>query len=151
MNDEAESSYTFRPYLNDDIPFIQNSWGSSYYKGANYSKYLSPEEFHKSHRPIRESLFKKPNIAIVLAVAEKDSSLILGWVAVEKPAKSPVTILHYIYVKQAFKDLGIASELLHKVTNHNSVLYTHLTDKAERLMHKKRQKYFNYHYCPHLT
>lgn len=141
-------SYSLRPYRNDDIPFIQSSWGSSYYQGGGYQRLMSPQLFHHYHRPIRESFFDRPCSSVSIICATEDPSLIMAWLAWEKPEDEDCVILHFLYVKQAFKGEGLAKELLSSFKDQKPILYTHLTEQAEKIIEKKRLKYF---YCPHLT
>lgn len=140
--------YKFRPYVLSDMSFIQSSWSQSYFSGANYKKAISPEGFNKYHRPLRESFLDRPTSAIIVCCAETDHDLILGWIAVEKPEEDEDhIILHYVYVKDAFKGNGIAKELLKLARVSDKIVYTHKTEKAEMLMRKKNIKGF---YAPHL-
>jgi RimJ/RimL family protein N-acetyltransferase len=148
---EAEPAYLFRPYIESDLNFIKSSWASSYYKGANYQDHLSPDEFHSRHRLIRDRILSKPNTAIIICASkELNPEIIMGWVLVERPEKSPGFILHYVYVKQAFKSEGIARELLSLALPQTPVLVTHLTEKASRIMANNKIKYLNFHFTPHL-
>lgn len=135
-----EAGYKFRPYRQLDIPLIQNSWSQSYYKGADFQKYLSPREFNSHHRPIREAILNKPSMAIIVAHAPDDEDLILGWVLVERPYKAKGLYLHYIYVKEAFKGLDIGLDLLEKAIpqSESPVMVTHMTDKARKILKKKQ-------------
>lgn len=153
MRQEAVESkaYFFRPYIENDIPFIQSSWASSYYKGARYNELLTPEEFHLHHRPIREAFFKRGSSAVIICASIEDQDLIIGWIAVEKPKSSPGLILHYLYVKQAFKGEHIASELIGRALPTEPIMFTHLTEKAAKLMNKDLKRFNNYFYAPHLT
>lgn len=147
---QSDAAYIFRPYVKDDIHFIQNSWANSYFKGASYNIYLSAEEFNASHRPIREAFFIQPNATAIICAAKEDPSLVIGWIALEKPPKADAIIVHYIYVKQAFKDMGIATELLNKANKAKYLLFTHLTEKVERIMRRNPEKYGTFFYAPHL-
>lgn len=109
-----------------------------------------PEEFHYHHRPIRENILKKPDIAIIVCVSKEDGDTILGWILVEKPKKTNAMILHYIYVKQAFKSEGLANELIKRSLTGPLVLMTHMTEKAARIMHKKNERFRDYLFIPHL-
>lgn len=139
--------YNFRPYVQDDIPFILSSWSNSYFSGANYKKAVSPEGFNKYHRRIRENYLDRPTAAVIVCCATEDNNLILGWIAVEKPEEDEHLILHYIYVKDAFKGNGIAKELLTMAHVSDKIVYTHKTDRAEMIMKKKGLRGF---YAPHL-
>lgn len=148
----AEALYTFRPYTQDDIPFIQNSWATSYFKGGNYIQHLTPDEFHATHRPIRECFFMRPTATAIVCVAREDENTILGWVALEKPTESQGVILHYLYVKDAFREQGIATELLEFATREfkGPRMFTHKTHRASVIMQKKRPRFVEYIFYPHL-
>lgn len=150
MEAEDNETHTFRPYTTTDIPFVQNSWGSSYYKGSSYHTVLTPDEFHAFHKITRDSFFHRPQAAVILCVSKEDPDLIMGWIAVEKPVKSPGIVIHYVYVKQAFKGLGMASALLEKVCGDGPVLFTHLTERANRMMIRNPDKFQDFFYAPHL-
>ena len=151
MSEEAVTqAYKFRPYSKDDIPFLQNSWGTSYYKGALYSRHIDPTEFHKRHRPIRENFFDKPNTAVICCVACEDETIILGWIAVETIHNSDSILLHYMYVKQSFKGEGIARELLTRAVGNKPVLFTHITERASKIIRSKRLEMNHFYFAPHL-
>lgn len=149
-----EKPYLFRPYVLSDIPFIQSSWGTSYHDGVNGHKLITPEEFHSYHRPIREKILNKPNIAVIVCASKDDNDLIIGYSIVEKPKESHGVLLHYLYVKQAFKGQQIATELLAKSISEKPVLYTHSTIAAGRIIYKYKLKgkeeFERFLFCPHL-
>lgn len=136
-----------RPHRASDLNFIQNSWGASYYKGADYVDFLTPNEFNNQHRPIRENLLKRPTTAIIIACDRADEDLILGWVLVEKP-KTEGLLLHYLYVKEAFKGEGVSNELLKKALPEKPILVTHMTDRARKIIKKKHEYFKDYFYAP---
>lgn len=148
---KAESPLTFRPYASTDIPFIHSSWGESYYKGGSYIRHLSPQEFHATHRPIRECFFMRPTATTIVCVATSDPNTILGWVALEKPAESPGTIIHYVYVKESFREEGIATSLVEAACEFGSpIMFTHKTHRASVIMQKKRPRFKDFEFFPHL-
>lgn len=142
-------SYHFRPYVKDDINFIQNSWGHSYYKGSDYRDYVTPAVFHWYHRPIRERILNRPNAAVIVCAANEDPSLILGWIAVETPEKTQGMILHYLYVKAAFKGEKIGRELYKRAVVRSPVYISHMTNYGERIA-KKKLRGEAVLYAPHL-
>lgn len=141
--------FTFRPHSGEDMPFLHDSWGSSYFKGTNAHKHLSPEEFHSFHRPLRERFFSKPNTCVIVCTPSDDPWLILGWIAVEKIATG--LILQYIYVKGAFKTQGIAEQLIKRAIPTAPVFFTHLTERAARIMSKKQEQLGGWKHFPHLV
>lgn len=149
--DLAFPEFEFRPYVPGDIPFIQSSWGSSYYDGTGIKHDLSPQEFHEFHRPIREHFLNRPTAAVIVCAWQKDPDTIIGWIAVEKPRKSPGLVLHYIYVKQAFKGEKIAQKLVQMALPMRPIFYTHLTEKANKIMRKNAEDFTEFIFVPHLV
>lgn len=149
MSLKDDEAYVFRAYVPDDLNFVSNSWGSSYYQGAQYKTTLSPSEFHEYHRPHRNALFNNPHASIICCVSKDDTNQILGWIAIEKPKSSPGMILHYVYVKQAFKGFGIAKELAKRALIDGPVTFTHATERAWKIMDASN-KFKDWFYRPHV-
>jgi hypothetical protein len=131
--------YSFRPYTLDDIPFIHSSWGNSYYLGLNGHTLIKEYEFHSYHRPIRDKILNRPNIAIIVCSTIKDPDLIIAYIILEKPEASPnVMIIHYLYVKHDFKNQGIAKDLFNSSIHSRPILFTHRTNNLINLIHRFR-------------
>lgn len=153
---EAETPYKLRAYVQDDIPFIQSSWGSSYYGGISYRQLISPDEFHHFHRPIRDRFFQRPDATVIVCCATNDPKLIMAWMAAECPPGTDMVVIHYLYTKEAFKGEGLARALLGAVMKlvdvgtDRHVFYTHSTEKLERILKRSQNKYENLRFAPHL-
>jgi RimJ/RimL family protein N-acetyltransferase len=146
MND---AELIFRPHTQEDIPFLHHSWATSYFKGSGASKWLTPKEFHAFHRPIRERFFSKPTGTVIVCSPPDDHWHIIGWIGVEKIHSA--LILQYLYVKESFKGRGIAKELVRRALPTSPVLYTHLTDRASKIMSKKFIQLSDFKHVPHLV
>lgn len=144
-----ETKLVFRSPNGDDLPFIHDSWGSSYYRGSAAYRLLTPDEFHSFHRPLRERFFNRKNTKIVICSPEEDPWLILGWIAVESIPSA--YLLQYIYVKSAFKGQGIAAKLIKLAIPTQPVVYTHLTERASRIISKKQDFFYGFKHVPQLT
>lgn len=142
------SAYIFRPYIAKDLNFIRDSWGKSYYKGGDFSKHLSPEAFHRHHRPIRDGILGRPNLAIIVCASREDNDQLIGWIAVEVLHGTLQLIVHYVYVKQLYKGERIASELFERAVKTRPIFFSHMTDKALRILAKKSKD--DFYYAPHL-
>lgn len=145
----SDAGLSFRSYNDGDIPFIHDSWGSSYMDGRKDHKLISSDDFHSFHRPIREKFFKTPTATCIVCSPDDDPWLILGWIAVQQMTTG--LILHYIYVKNAFKNQGIAKQLIKRSLPSSPVFYTHLTDRASKILAQKHGDYCAYKYVPHLV
>jgi hypothetical protein len=152
MTTEAGDGLVYRSYCEDDIAFIRSSWANSYYKGSSSNKAISPEDFHKFHRPLIDRFFSRETATVIICHAEGEENLIIAWIAVE--VLSTHLVIHYVYVKNTFKCEGfhISTKLVEKVNAKNKpIIFTHLTDKAIKIMQSNQQKYKRFIYIPHLT
>lgn len=148
---EADKAYTFRPYKKEDLNFISSSWGNSYYMGNACFRILTPDEFHAYHRPIRDRFFSRPTATVIVCVSSSDPDLILGWIALEEIPYCKARILHYIYIKQAFKEEKIAEGLLMFLKTDKPIVYTHLTERATKILKRNPDKYSGFSFVPHLV
>lgn len=148
MDIEAVGSVIFRPHTSEDMNFLHDSWGSSFYKGCKSHKLLSPDEFHSFHRPIRERFFSKSNTCVIVAAPDNNPWQILGWIAVEQIPSG--LILQYLYMKSALKGEGLSKELIKRALPSSPVFYTHLTDRASRILASKYDQFQGFHYIPTL-
>lgn len=146
MEAAEPKAYDFRPYVKDDLNFISNSWAVSFYSGIEHKDSVLLATFHRIHRPKRDAFFQNPSAAIIVCCSKQDPNLIIGWIAAEQ-IETDLNVLHYIYVKQAFKGEGIAKELISKTFRKNPIVYTHSTEKAERILDKQSRRFI---YMPYL-
>lgn len=147
MGLEADSDLVYRPYTVDDVPFIYSSWGSSYYKGSNSHKQnLSPKEFHTLHRPAIDQFFSRPTATTIVVHQAGEPWVIIGWIAVE--VLDTKLVIHYIYIKSDFRRRGILWGLISSIDQGKPIIYTHLTDRAAKIMARNQSKYKRFTYLP---
>jgi hypothetical protein len=144
-----EVALTFRPSTSEDLRFVHDSWGSSYFKGNKAHRLLTPDEFHQFHRPIRERFLSKIGSKVLICSPEDDPWHILGWIATEQLPSA--TVLHYLYVREVAKREGIAGFLIKRAIQITPVIYTHLTDQAAKIMSKKYDSFTGFIHIPHLV
>jgi len=153
---DESKEYYFRAYNADDLSFISSSWGKCYYNTSVYSKLMSPQDFHAYHRPIRSNILSSKDCTIIVISAKNDPLLIVAWMCIEIPPSNQGMILHFIYVKEAFRGMGLAKELLAMLEKHfdnkknKNVMYTHLTHRGSKILKSKQESFSNYYYTPHL-
>ena len=133
---------TLRLAEEGDIGFIFNSWLKSY-RSSLFAKPISNTVFFAEHHKVIEKLAKTSQI--LLACNKEDPNQIYGYACAERV--EGVFVLHYIYVKQSFRRLGIGKLLLDSF-DHNfddeSAVYTHHTKIAEKLAAKYHLIYHPY-------
>jgi hypothetical protein len=131
------NKFTFRKFHEDDKNFVINSWLKSYSK---YSEAPGDVFYHEHHKLITsfiESLTDPENV-IMIACDIDDTDVIYGYVAYQK---NTVPIIHYIFVKELFRKLNIAKELMSYPLESTTtpIIISHLTPKGRFLL---KDKYF---------
>jgi len=131
-----------RPACKDDIPLIFNSWLKSY-RNSLFARFIDNTIFFTEHHKIIEKLLASNDV--IVACNQEDPSQVYGYICAGKV--DGFFVLHYIYVKHTYRNMGIGRELLNWFSHDPSTasIYTHHTRTAERLCGK-----FNFIYHPYL-
>lgn len=143
MDELGTEDIVLRPFIPDDKAFVTQSWMRSYWDGAIARDHrIAPPTYNLYQRRIIDDIVARPNAVGVIAHPQGDVDVIIGWIIFE--VDDPLRVVHYIYVKEAFRRLGIAKRILSATVNDFS--YTHLTERARKIMDGRR----NYNYNPWL-
>ncbi len=121
----------FREATEGDINFIFASWLKSYRNSPDAARIRTRVYYLHQHPRIEQILLRSKTI---VASTKDDPNHIVGYIVIEKP-----NTLHYIYVKQIYRNLGIAKQLLSQILDHppDVLTYTHSTAAARHIL-----KYF---------
>jgi hypothetical protein len=113
-----------------DIAFIFNSWLESY-RGSLHMKNISNTVYYAGHHNLIERIMKRSEA--VIACNPEDQTQIYGYIVYE--IITGVLVLHYVYVKQPYRKLGIMKQLLEKAGRKEKVafVYTHETYSGSKL------------------
>lgn len=139
----SSSPWKIRSVSSKDIPFIYSSWLKSYKFGSDSMKNMRSSVFFENYREILDIILTKSEILI--ACLKEDEDVILGYICYE-----PTAIVHYCFIKEAFRNLGIASDLYRLTDLHNryiTTVYTHDTKQLKTLINNK-DKYKDFLYNP---
>jgi len=112
MVENNKIEYIIRESFEGDCNFILNSWFRSFKSGSPEMFYCCPHKLYKPWmRRYQMGVLEKGARALIAASSE-DMNQILGWILYypQKPL-----IVEYIYVKDVYRNLGIASGLLQKL------------------------------------
>lgn len=130
-----------RSATEEDIPFICNAWLKSYRSGYLCREVANTIYFAEHHKLI-DRLIKKSNVMI--ACNPEDPTQIFGFSCNE--IVDNVYVLHFIYIKQTYRNLGIATHLL-KNSGFNPKVgscHTHSNKVSVRLQAKYNSVYHPY-------
>jgi hypothetical protein len=95
--------FDIRPARPLDIPFIYETWLKSYKHDSAFGKSVRSSVFFPAYGEVIDNILLSSTTIIACHPEEPD--IILGYLVY-----SP-TILHYVFVKEAFRGLGIARTL----------------------------------------
>lgn len=112
-----------RDYCEDDKAFIVKSWSKGIYYGNKWFRSIDFDAFWAAYPPLIEKLIVRSKIRI--ASLKEDPQVILAFCVTEKDD----TIMHFIFTKYAFRNIGLARWLYPKTIT----TFTHLTETAYSL------------------
>lgn len=116
-----------------DGNFVFHSWGNSYRDAALGAWGDIPKAtYYKRVRGRIEALIKR-GAELKIACDPDDANIILGWMCAEAP------VLHYAYVKEAYRRQGIALSLLAacELSSPRVIPCSHWTPFAEEIAFKR--------------
>lgn len=124
-----------RDATDTDASFVFSSWLRSYSESP-FARGLRRRVFFERHHRLIEELLRRPSVTVRVAALASDPVVLLGWCAGE-----PGT-LHYVYVKAAWRGIGIARRLVGEIPGGVRV-YSHRTvgphGRVERLIREHLQ------------
>lgn len=131
----------FRRGVPEDVSFIFSSWLKSF-RLNGMAENLNPKVYYSQHHCLVEGLMIKANVTV--ACNPEDPSQIYAYVCHEVIEGLPV--VHYIYVKDSFRRLGLAAMLLEEVgiSLDKPFFFTHYNKIANRIANRKAMVYNPY-------
>lgn len=96
-----------RPPEEKDVPFILSSWLKSY-RDSEFASSIPADVYFNNHRSLINHILIQENNALTLLCDSEDHDHILGFIAYN--SKAP--IVFYVYVKHAFRNLGLGRYML---------------------------------------
>ncbi len=131
MNEKFDGLYNIRPATDDDRNFILKSFLLGVYYGDTWFSKIPKRLFMDNYKIVIETLFNKYKNSIRIACLTEDPTVILGY-SVLNPTES---VLYFVYVKQAWRERGIARSLVPETVT----AVTHLTSLGETLIQKFKE------------
>lgn len=104
-----------------DHNLILSTWLRSYKYGSNWGQSMAAEEYYPWHELIIKGILERPGTYVYCAVDPEATDVVWGYSVYEQ--QGPNQVLHYVYVKKAFRGFGICKLLTQQPFTH----YTHKT------------------------
>ena len=125
---QSELPVSVRLAEEGDLRFIYPSWLHSYWKGGDVTQHMVWTTFRFYHRiTIHNLLTNRPGVVVLVACSTEEPDLLFGYIVAEY-GMPPGDVLHYLYVKDAWRQMGIAKRLVEaaRLDPHN-LHFTHYT------------------------
>jgi ribosomal protein S18 acetylase RimI-like enzyme len=121
------TNIAIRPANSEDVSFIYNSWLKQYRERSRFASPIHPKIFYDRHHKVLERILAVTSTQVLVCSPKENPETILGYLVF---TNANVPILHFVYVKAAFRRLGIASALFKDAQlDPNKCVYTHRVDK----------------------
>jgi hypothetical protein len=136
-----KSQVQIRSATEADVPFIFNSWLKSY-KGSSAVRNVSAPVYFDFHHKLIEKLLQRSQVHVLCS--PDDSSQVFGYIVAEQV--EGVQVIHYAYVKYAFRGMGLCSMLAKHAGLDKQIggFYTHETHSTLKLLNGSKFVYNPY-------
>ena len=133
-------SILIRDWKPEDKSFILASWLRGLYHGDSWFSLIQPRDaFFRNYHPVLENILANCNTTVKVACLKSDQDIIVGY-AVFGFYPPNYRCLHWVYVKKAFRAIGVAKTLV-PVPEVNTV--THLTRTGVSILYNHPEIQFN--------
>jgi len=131
----------FREYRKQtDESFIYANWLCHFFEQSYFAIRITDKIYFEGHRGVIDKLLQKSQT--LMAVDEQDEDVIVGFMVYEL---STEPVIHYIFIKEDFRKIGIGKKLLAKVTD-GTFSFTHWSydvDKIEKKSTYQKRMIYN--------
>lgn len=137
------SEILIRPVEKSDLPFIYNSWLKSY-KISLINRYMDDTQYFAYHHDVFEYILNKSTCKCMIAASPSDPQQILGYIVAEH--WSAVVLMHWVYVKEAARNVGVARQLEQSVSVEGKPsAYTFFSRYNDKLSRERKYRYFPFY------
>jgi len=132
-------NFKVRALQENDINFILSTWLRNYKFSSYFAKPIKNATFYAWHEQVIKRILSRPTTRANVCCSTDDDNLILGYSITEQQGDIPV--IHYVYVKKAFRQFGIAKALLDG--NPGKAEFTHMTFEYDWIKEKYPELEYN--------
>jgi GNAT superfamily N-acetyltransferase len=138
-----EEQIAIRDAVADDMPFFFNSFLNHYKHSSPHTRLIPESHYYLELHGIVDRVLERKGNILKLCVLAEDPSIVFGYLWAND---YPETIF-YLYVKKAFRGLGIAKALMQAVfpdfSETKKVFYPFFTYDAGKITMKYSKLVFN--------
>ena len=116
-----------------DKSFLYDAWLKSFKNTSDFAKRIPDGIFFHEHGEKITAMAMRSTARVVVATLDDEPGLILGFAAYEVDPGC----LHYVYVREAWRKVGIARKMLGAAHLSGRVLFSHWTDPCASFVNRK--------------
>lgn len=124
---ENAPKWLIRPAQPDDISFIYSTWLKSYRTGSGLGLASGKHAYFITYNLIIDHILEKPDARVWVAAKIDEPNVLWGYLVAEP------TVLHYVFIKGAFRKFGIARALYQAAFTERPFV-THMTTPAREVL-----------------
>lgn len=126
--------YALRPGNASDVDIIEASWLESMRHGSPHTRGIPSDIFKPRQRATIRRLMERSECLV--ACLPNDPDVVLGY-CVNEPARGESrAVVHFVYVKEKFRHVGIATALVASVTHGAQFSASQYTDALWSIMRR---------------
>lgn len=125
---------TLRMGTKDDLNFILATWLRGLYYGDSWFSLIDKKVFMENYHKFLDKILSSPNTLVCVACLKEDPDTILGYSVLGDKYN-----LHWVFVKKAWRNIGIAKSLVPPTTKY----VTHLTKVGTAILKNSPNLSFN--------
>jgi hypothetical protein len=95
----------------EDWPFIISTWLRTYQRSGPYAGLVHRTVYFRNHHAVVEAIISRRTTRALVATDPVAPDLLYGYIVLEV-GRLDRDIIHYVYVKEPWQRLGIATELI---------------------------------------
>lgn len=134
----------YRP--SSDQPFVYSTWLRNYKHSSYFAKRIKPVVFFAGHHALIAHVLAKPTTQVLIAHPKNDPETILGYLVFEAANETKKPVVHFTFVKEAFRKMGVCKALFesHGINpNEPGMIFTHWCFPVDDLIRKFPEMIFN--------
>lgn len=136
---DRQDLFQVRDFLPADKNFIMATFLRGLYYGDSWFSQIPKAIFMENMHRVIEAVFYKPGLSIKVACLKDDPDVILGYSISRELSNPNISILDYVFVKSAWRNIGIGKKLV----PNKAAAYTHATRIGQAIV-KEKMSYMIY-------
>ncbi len=128
-----EQKWSIRDANEKDIPFIYATWLNSYYHDS-WARSVKKTIYFDNYKHVLDTILEDKYTEVKVACLPENTNVILGFLVQEQQ-----NIIHYCFVKEAFRRMGVAKSLF----QHEKAYITHMTRSFSPIL-RDHEEVFTY-------